>query len=353
MASTVIDITLKGVDKASSVIKGVADKLNGLGGGGAGGGGGFAKLLSGGVKMATQSLKQMGGALSSLGPAGMAAGLVVAAAMKRMAYEAEQNVNAIKDQEQALQAMADAANKVNERLEARLRMEQRLREIRDDIDDADPIRRAETSLTNVKAEIEAVQRQIEEMDGVRRVALRMANEHTGAVENVRAGHLVWWETGTEKTNAENIKAAEEARKRAAQAMEKQLALQQRLTILKQEQEKAEKGIRDAQDKTTQAADEVVRKAAEERDKASRKDRIKGLQAEQKALMEQLASYKQLSSPLRLSGLYQAGSHSSALLLDRLAGKGRDTTSMEISKNVKSISDRLGEIATQLEQMQTV
>lgn len=350
MAETTIGINIKGNDQASQTIRKVANELGSLGNKAKQGGlGGLGKLMDSGVKMATKSLGQLGGALSSLGPIGIATGALLAGAIKRYNYEVEQNINAIKDQEQALRSMADAAQLANSHIEKRLKLEQRLRDLQDEIDGADSVGRAVTKVENLDSEIEAVRKQIDELDGVRKTSQKLANQFTESVETVRAGHAVWWETGTEKANKANLEAAEKARETAKKAAEEQYALNLRLVELEKEREAAVAAVARAEEQVT----EEKKKQEEQDRKKTNADLLKSLRNERSALQKQLREMTALASPLKLSGLNQANSHATNLLIDRLNGAGADNTTQEISTNVKTMTDRLIDIDEQIGKLQEV
>lgn len=368
MAETTIGINLKGNDQASQTIKKVAGELGQLGKISTKGGvmGGFSKLIDSGAKVATQSLGQLGGAISSLGPIGIAAGALLAGAIKRYNYEVEQNINAINDQKKALEAMADVARETNSHIEKRLKLEQQLRDIQDEIDGADAVKKAETKLTNTDAEIEAVRKQIEELDGVRRTAMRQAFDFSESVEDVRMGHAVWWETGTEKANKANLEAAEKARETAKKAAEEQLAAQQRLQVLLKQRELAEKNIGrekvKAEEEAQKVQEEAQRKAEQEQEKLAqqaekeaakqRKEQLDALQERKQSLLQELAAMQKMQGGSINAGMYEANSHQTALLLDRLSGAGRDSTSQEINGNVKRITDLLRDVDAKMKELKT-
>lgn len=365
MADTTIGIIMKGVDSATATIQKVAGQLNQLGKAGAGGAGaGFHKLLDSGAKMATQSLGQLGGAITSLGPLGIATGAILASAIKRYNYEVEQNIKAIKEQAQALKSMADAADATNARIEKRLNLEKQLRSLQDDIDDADPVRRAQTQLANTDAEIEAVKREIEEVKGVKSFALRESAANLDAVEDVRAGHAVWWETGTEKANKERYDAAEKARATAKKMAEKQLELEQKLVVLAKQRELAETNIGRAKQKVEQDAAATIQKQADEekrtKEKADaevakradeeRKASVKALQERKQGLLEQLRLMERMSDGPVNAGVFSGGSHTTNLLLDKLRGANEDATTNEVRANVKSIYQTLKDIDAQMSKL---
>lgn len=368
MAETTIGINIKGNDQASQTIKKVAGELGQLGkatnqGGGLGG---LGKLLDSGAKMATQSLGKLGGALTALGPIGIATGALLAGAIKRYNWEVEQNINAINEQKKALEAMADVARQTNSHIEKRLKLEQQLRDLQDEIDGADAVQKAETKLANTDAEIEAVQKQIEELDGVYRTAMRQAFDFTESVEDVKAGHAVWWETGTEKANKANLEAAEKAREIAKKAAEEKLAAEQRLRVLAKQRELDETNIGRAKVKAEEDAkkvqEEAQRKEEQERlqlereakaaqDK-ERKEQMDALMERKQSLLQELAAMQKMQGGPINAGMYEANSHQTALLLDRLSGAGRDSTSQEINGNVKRITDLLRDVDNKMKELKT-
>lgn len=350
MAETTIGINIKGNDQASQTIRKVANELGSLGNKAKQGGlGGFGKLLDSGVKMATKSLGQLGGALSSLGPIGIATGALLAGAIKRYNYEVEQNINAIEDQAQALRSMAEAAELANSHIEKRLRLEQHLRDVQDDINDASPVERAVTKVENIDKEIAATKKEIDNLEGVRITAQKLANQFTEDVETVRAGHAVWWQTGTEKANAKNLKEADDARERAKKAAEDQYALNLKLVGLEKDREAAVAAVARAEEQVT----EEQRKQEEQQKKKADADLLKSLRNERSELQKQLREMTALAGPLRLSGLNQANSHATNLLIDRLNGAGADNTTQEISTNVKTMTDRIIDINEQIGKLQEV
>ncbi len=368
MAETTIGVNIKGSDQATQTIKKVAAELGQLGKAAnkSGGLGGFSKLLDSGVKMATQSLGQLGGAITSLGPIGIATGALLAGAIKRYNWEVEQNINAINEQKKALEAMADVARETISHIEKRLKLEQELRNLQDEIDGADAVQKAETKLTNTDAEIEAVRKQIEELDGVRKVALRQAGQFTEAVEDVKMGHAVWWETGTEKANKANLEAAEKAREVAKKASEEQYAAQQRLQVLLKQRELAEKNIGrekvKAEEDAKKVQEEATRKAEQEQEKLAqqaekeaakqRKEQMDALMERKQSLLQELAAMQKMQGGSINAATYQAGSHQTALLLDRLSGAGNDSTSEEINGNVKRITDLLRDVDSKMKELKT-
>ena len=342
MASTQISIVLQGVDRASATIKAVSDRLNGLAAKS-----GLDKIYGASVNMATGALGRMGNAITSLGPAGVAASALLVGAMRRYKYEVEQAVAAVRDHKQAVEAMASAADAYIASLEKAFDYERRLRQLRNDAEGSDPVTRAITSLDDKDAEIEIVKKEIERLQGVRAVAMRTAVEAAENVDAVGFGHAVWWETGTEAANKENLALAEKSREIAKRADEQLLDLQRRLTLLAKEREVAERGIADAIDKQREAEEKELAKEQER----VRKAEMDGLSKRRKELEGQLRAMQSMASQTRLSGLFAAGSHATSLLMGRL--EGRNDANDEVARNVRSIVSLMGDIDRRLEQLRTV
>lgn len=352
MADTTIGITLKGTDQASKTISKVAGQLDSLGKKSASGqlSAGFDKVIKSGVGQLTSGLGQIGGALASLGPAGIAVGTVITAAFKRIRYEIEQNVNAVKDQQKAIESMSAAADKYINSLEKRVAIEKQLRNIQLDIDNADPVDRAISKLDSADSEIATVRAEIERLQGVRDVALRTANEATANIkESVwydPIGHYI--DSAPNKANEE---LAEASRKKAQAAMEKMAELQSRLSVLAKERELAEKNIADAVEKQK---NETLEKAkAEAKAEADRrtKEEISQLTKRRKELEEQLRLQEKIASSLKTNAnLYSSDSHSTTLLLDRLSGNTQDATTLEMANNTRTMADALVEINQKLEEL---
>lgn len=95
------------------------------------------------------------------------------------------------------------------------------------------------------------------------------------------------------------------------------------------------------------------KKREEEKAAAEKKKTKLAQLQAKLQEQQAALQKELKkgTQQQLSQLFQSGSHSTNLLLDRLAGQGKDTSSMQVNQNVKNIYDTLKDLTNQIKKLQ--
>lgn len=345
MAETTIGISLRASDKASATIQKVAGQLNQLGkttGGGSGtGGAGLVQLIDSGVKTATASLGQFGGALAKLGPIGVAAGLLVSGAIKRMRYEAEEASKAISDTVNQIKSWSTHADEVVSKIDKQVKLQQQLNTLNDTLADADAEQRARTRLGNLDLQADAIKQQLEEVSAVREAASKQLAQLGDSMEDVRWGHAVWWETGTEEANKERIKAQEEARKVILDSAKKEADLQSQLTLLDKQREVAIKEVEDE-----------ARKKIEE----SNAKELNSLMTQRSEMEKELARLQRLARAGEgsFSSIFESGSHETSLFLARQDGRiTSDTTSTEIANNVSTIATELAGINERIAQLQAI
>lgn len=355
--SSTIAVKLQGVDNASQTIEQVKNKLNGLQGASGSAAGSMSKAFSNladqGIKQATSAVGPLAGGLAKLGPIGVASSLLLVGAMKRYKYEIEETRKALEDQRRAQQEMADIASKEISNLERKLALRKQLRQLDDDIAGADAVQKAKTSLANIDDEIATVKKELEEAKGIQKFSLRQAGSDLENIENVRWGHAIWWKTGTETANEERYKNIEAAQKRSVEYTEKIAVLQDRLKVLAQQRELAEKNITDEQKKQ---AEEQAKISAEFMKRLStytkalakgvKEALLKSLDAAKGRLAELIDSTK-----VEFSGLYSAGSHETTKLLASMQYAQSGTG--DIPQDVASILTEIREINARLAELEVI
>lgn len=354
MAETTIGIKLQGVDNASQTIEKVKNQLNGLsrasGSSLSSMTGAFKNLSSAGIKQATSALGPLGGAITKLGPIGVAAGLLLIGVMKRYKYEIEQTKKAFEDHRKAIAEMADIADRQISRLEKQLSVRKQLRQLDDQINGADAVGKAKTNLQNIDDEIATVRKQIEEAEGIRKVNARLAASALEDVETVGAGHAVWWETGTEAANKERYKTIEEAQKRSMEYTRKQVELQDRLKVLEKERVAAEQSITAEQEKQNKEQSEKMMKRLSEFTKALAKGLKESMLSALDAAKSKLAALID-KTHVDFSGLYEAGSHDTTKLLYSLQYAQSGTG--DVPQNVASILDEIRQLNSNISQLEAI
>lgn len=381
MAESTIKVSMQGVDNASNVIKKVKGQLEGLGaaanqqasqmskGGDAiraamGAAQGSISGALGAAKGMTQAIQGMGVAMSTALP--------VAAAVAAAIYGITKAIQAHK------KAQEDAAKSIRDENESLLKQASAVEKLAGAYQRLNSINRAMSDLdARIRGDESPLQRNKREL-GLARAELSDTKANRNAIQaeqgllaeaikrNLKAmePEEVTFLEGTSEQYTRLVEKSEVELKALSDAIEKDIEQKRKLAQQDSElltrqrlQEKAVEALAAEGDRlakemaATKWADLMKRMSAGIKEWADGQKKL--LTEERTGLLKQLNQLKSLAGQARMANVYSGGSHSTNLLLDRLNGGDSDSTTAEVATNVKTITDRLGQIERLMEQLQAI